>query len=610
MRNIFLLCIALCVITLAVYMQVGNHQFLGFDDNDYVTSNPHVTSGISYKNIVWAFTSIEAANWHPITWLSHMADVQIYGVNPRGHHITNVIIHSVSSVLLLLLLLRITGSLWQSSWVAALFALHPLHVESVAWVAERKDVISAFFWFLTLLMYSEYVAKRKPGLYILALFSFMLGLMSKPMLVTLPIIMLLMDYWPLGRYRDEEQEQGLRQLFHRSLPLVREKLPFFACSLFSGIVTIYAQHMGGATRSLEVVPFLLRIENSLVAYVTYIIKTLWPHDLAVLYPFPSTLPLWQVIGSLCVLILVTVSTIRYRRRNPYLAVGWFWFLITLVPVIGLIQVGNQAMADRYMHIPVIGLFIMAAWGVPDLTTGLQHRKAILAVIAGATIVVSGVLTWHQLGYWRDSISLFRHTLHVTTGNYLIHNNLGTALFEKGVLNAAIQEYQMALQTNPNYTKAHYNLGVVLAEKGDLDAAIREYQIVLRISPNDMEAHNNLGAAFTGKGNLDAAIQEYQVALRISPNNKDTHNNLGVAFVSKGDLDSAINEFRNVLRLNPNDIDAHSNMGVALAKKGDLNAAIQEFQTVLRITPNDTYAHDNLGRALAEMKTMGDVRKSR
>jgi hypothetical protein len=331
-RHLGLICMGLVIVIFAVYMQTANHQFLTLDDNDYVTNNPHVTSGITGENIIWAFTSVDEANWHPVTWLSHMADVQFYGMNPQGHHLTNVVIHTVSSLLLLFFLLRVTGSLWQSSFVAVLFAIHPLHVESVAWVAERKDVLSAFFWFLTLFVYSEYVAKLKPTLYILSLFSFVLGLMSKPMLVTLPIVMLLMDFWPLDRYRHDEKGNRLRRL----KALIKEKIPFFVFSLMSAGVTIYAQGKGGAIKRFDVIPFGFRVENALISYVRYIIKTLWPHDLAVLYPIPLTYPLWQCIGSLILLLLISGATIWVGRQHPYLTVGWCWFLITLLPVIGLI----------------------------------------------------------------------------------------------------------------------------------------------------------------------------------------------------------------------------------------------------------------------------------
>lgn len=514
---------ALVIIILAVYMKAGNHQFLDFDDRDYVTNNSHVASGITYDNIIWAFTSVDKSNWHPITWLSHMADVQLYGMNPRGHHLTNVVIHTASSVLLLLLLFRLTGALWQSSFVAFLFALHPLHVESVAWVAERKDVLSAFFWFFTLLLYAAYVARPKPALYLFALFSFVLGLMSKPMLVTLPVVMLLIDFWPLHRWQHEK----LRPISGRALAIIKEKIPFFACSILSSIITIYAQYHGGAMSSLDEMPYQVRVENALISYVKYIGKTLWPHDLAVFYP-PSAFSLWQVINSLLFLSIVTTIVIRAMRRYPYLLVGWFWFLVTLVPVIGLIQVGGQSMADRYSYIPVIGLFIMVAWGIPDLTVGMKHRQSILSMLAGVVIIVFSAQTWRQLGYWHDNISLFRHTIQVTTDNYIIHNNLGGALAENGDLDAAILEYQEALRINPNDVKTHNNLGIALGKKGAFDAAIKEFQASLRINPTDGEIHNNLGFTLFNKGSMDAAIHEYQEALRLNPNDTKAYYNLEMA----------------------------------------------------------------------------------
>lgn len=494
LRSIIVVSAALITITLAVYWQVGNHEFLNYDDNVYVTGNPHVATGITGPNILWAFTSVHAANWHPITWLSHMMDAQIYGMNPRGHHLTNVVIHAISTVLLFLLLFQLTSSIWQSAFVAALFALHPLHVESVAWVAERKDVLSAFFWFLTLLLYAEYVTKKKPLMYFLSLSSFVLGLMAKPMLVTLPAVMLLMDFWPLNRCTIKEQEPGQRRLLDDQSPLMillKEKIPFLACSLLSAAVTIYAQRKGGAIKNFVEMPFGLRLENSVIAYVTYLYKTLWPHDLAVLYPLPSAFPLWQVVCSLLVLLLVSVATILVWRRHLYLAVGWFWFLITLVPVIGLVQVGAQSMADRYTYIPLIGIFIMVTWGVPALTRYLPYRQGILALIAGVVVIASAALTWQQLGYWQDNVALYRHTLQVTSGNYIAHDNLGDALAQKGDLDAAINEAKESLRINPSLPETHVTLGDALAQKGDPGTAIKEYQEALRINANFFEARRNL-----------------------------------------------------------------------------------------------------------------------
>jgi tetratricopeptide (TPR) repeat protein len=561
------LCIALVIIISAVYAQVGNQPFLNMDDNTYVTDNFHVASGITAQNIAWAFTSVDAANWHPLTWLSHMTDARLYGMNPRGHHLTNVVLHIISSLLLFLFLLRVTGAVWRSVLVAALFALHPLHVESVAWVAERKDVLSGLFWFLTLLLYCRYAATRSAALYAVTLVCFVLGLMAKPMLVTLPLVMLLLDYWPLGRCRSGKQ--GEPGFFNTVTPLIKEKIPFFVCSLLSASITIYAQQKGGALADIATAPLLLRIENALVAYVTYIAKTLWPQDLAPLYLFPAAIPLWQAAGALVILLLTSVATIRLRQRAPWLAVGWFWFIITLVPVIGLVKVGSQSMADRYSYIPLTGLFIMAAWGVPELLKRMAYRKAICGLLAGAAICISTTLTWQQLGYWQDNISLYRHTLQATTGSDIIHTNLGLALAIKGDTEGAMQEYRNALRINPGFPGAHNGLGAAFQAQGFWDAAISEYREALRLSPAYSDAfatHNNLALVLSAKGDLAGAIREYQEALRINSDNADVHFNLALALSSAGNVEGAIREYRETLRLNPNDRDAQKNLAAALARK--------------------------------------------
>jgi tetratricopeptide (TPR) repeat protein len=588
----------LCAITLAVYWQVGNHQFLNFDDNVYVTGNPHVTGGITGRNIVWAFTSVDAGNWHPLTWLSHMTDAQLFGMDPRGHHLTNVVLHALSTLLLLLLLIRLTGQRWHSAFVAALFALHPLHVESVAWVAERKDVLSGLFWFLTLLLYAEFVRKRKTWMYLLSLCSFVLGLMAKPMLVTLPVVMLLLDFWPFARYGKEKCV----------ITLFKEKIPFFLCSLLSVLVTIYAQNKGGAIGKLSEFPFAARCQNALVAYATYIGKTLWPHNLAVYYPFPVSIPLWQVIGSLLLLTILSVAAIKTRNRQPYLVVGWFWFIITLLPVIGLIQVGDQSMADRYSYIPLIGLFIVAAWGCADAMKNLPYRKSAATMLAGAVILASAAVTWQQLGYWRDSSTLYRHDLRVTTGNNKIHYNLGLALQAEGDLDGAIQNYQEALRINPSMSDTHNNLGVALQAKGYLDPAIREYQAALRINPDYINAHINLGALLYMRGELDAAIDEYRKALLINPDDTDAHYNLGIVFHAKGNPDGAIQVYREVLRKDPNHVKAYSNLGSALAQQGDLEGAIRSFQEALKISPDDSTVKQNLELALTQKRMRSEAHR--
>jgi protein O-mannosyl-transferase len=562
MRKLVITCLALIVVTFTVYLQVADHEFINFDVQTYVTSNPHVATGLTSSNVLWAFTAFEAGNWHPLTWLSHMTDVQLYGLNPAAHNLTNVALHALASVLLLLLLFRLTKAFWPSTCVAALFALHPLHVESVAWIAERKDVLSALFCFLTLLLYAGYVRNRKSGLYLLTLLSFMLGLMSKPMLVTLPAVMLLVDFWPLGRFAPKGDGAGPHPA--KWSLLITEKLPFFACSLVSGIVTIYAQRSSGAVASVKTIPVLLRIENALVSYAKYVALTLWPHDLALLYPFPLSIPLWQVAGALLILVAISAAALRGRERYPYLLLGWLWFLVTLLPVSGLLQAGSQSMADRYSYIPSIGLFIMAAWGVSDLARRHRQGSAICAVLATLAITASAAATWRQLGYWRDSTTLYRRTLEVTSNNWLIRCNLGLTYALKGESEAALEQYRESLRINPSFPESHAGMGLVLAARGDIDGAIREYQESLKLKPDFKEARNNLGLALSHKGDLDAAIGEYQEALRISPEYLEAKNNLGIALARKGRLSEAIEEFQEVLRSSPNDAEAQANLNHALS----------------------------------------------
>jgi hypothetical protein len=527
MRIIFVLGMALAILTIATYFQTVHHEFLLYDDYQYVTKNPHVATGLDTTNISWAFTSFEAANWHPLTWLSHMLDVQLYGLDARGHHLTNMLIHTGSALLLLLFLYQTTGAPWQSFVTAALFALHPLHVESVAWIAERKDVLSAFFGLITLILYARYSKQQRRGPYFLALIAYVCGLMTKPMLITIPLIMLLLDFWPLNRYGTAQQAADPMSLL-RLRSLILEKVPFLLCAFLSAVVTISAQHWSGAIRNLQEVSLPLRIGNALTAYLGYLQKTVWPKDLAILYPLPPDYPLGQLFAAMLILSLATGAIWKYRSRFPYLLTGWFWYLITLLPVIGIIPIGDQAMADRYTYVPLIGLFIMASWGIPQLLAPLPFRKGILTLLTITVIAALTALTYRQLGFWRDSITLFRHTLNVTTNNYRIHNNLGVALAQQGDSNGAIAEYLAALHLEPNFIEAHNNLGNAFATRGDFDAAIQAYRQVLSLNPAIPEAHNNLGFALAQQGNLTAAIAEYQEALRLRPDFAAARYNLRTA----------------------------------------------------------------------------------
>jgi len=486
-----LICLFLGLFTLAVYWQVENHEFLDYDDNDYITENHHIMRGVTFENMAWAFTAEVSSNWHPLTLLSHMLDCQLYGLDSGSHHVTNLFFHITNTLLLFFVLKRMTDALWQSAFVAALFALHPLHVESVAWIAERKDVLSTFFWILTMWCYVRYVDRPRVNRYLLVVLFFMLGLMTKPMLVTLPFVLLLLDYWPLKRFQFRQPGK---------LRLILEKLPLLVLSAASCFLTYFIQHRWGAVEPLSVHPLTVRIANVLISYIAYMGKMIWPFHLAVLYPYSRTFPWWQVSGACLLLVFISLVVIRTVRQRPYLAVGWLWYMGTLVPVIGLVQVGVQAMADRYTYVPFIGLFIAIAWGVPELVARWRHRISLLACISSATLLLLMILTWMQLQHWKDGITVFEHAVHVTNNNMVGHAVLATALISDGQLNEAVIHLNESLRINSEYAMAHNNLGVALTLQGRTAEAIRHYSEALRINPRYSDAYKNLNRALSLQGN--------------------------------------------------------------------------------------------------------------
>ena len=491
-----MVCLFLIMATIVVYWQVRNHEFVNFDDSEYITENRHAQAGLTWKGIIWAFTTTHAGNWHPLTWLSHMLDCQIYGLNAGGHHLTSLLFHIVNTLLLFVVLNRLTGALWRSAFVAALFALHPLHVESVAWVAERKDVLSTFFWMLTMWAYIRYT--ERPGLntYFFVLLFLILGLMSKPMLVTLPFVLLLMDYWPLGRLQSGLSRRKSSPKIQESpaFRLVWEKVPLFAITVVSSIATFLVQQASGALQSLDVLPFKIRIANTLVTYISYIVKMIWPLDLAVFYPHSGMRPIWQVLGAGLLLVCISVLLIRAARRRPYLAVGWLWYLGTLVPVIGVVQVGAQSMADRYTYVPLIGLFVMIAWGIPDLLGQWRHKKTGLALISALLISTLTVISMLQLRHWNNTITLFEHALNETEDNCVAHYNIGVAFTKQNKMDRAIKHFSEVLRIRPNHPDSHYNLGVALLHKRKFEKAIVHFREAQRIKPDFFEARMNLQAA--------------------------------------------------------------------------------------------------------------------
>jgi tetratricopeptide (TPR) repeat protein len=564
-----LACLGLVAVTWMVFGQTLAHDFVNFDDHVYVYENPLVIRGLSTEGIIGAFTHTHARNWHPLTTVSHMVDCQLYGPNPGGHHLTNVILHTIAVLLLFLVLKRMTDVLWQSAFVAALFAIHPLHVESVAWIAERKDVLSAVFFMLTLAAYTGYARAPSTARYLLVALLFAFGLMSKPMLVTLPFVLLLLDYWPLGRIGGQKLEVGTR--LRR---LITEKIPLFALSMLSCIATLLAQKQGPL--AIDQLPFLWRLNNTFVSYVTYIWQMFWPARLAVFYPhLNNRLPLVEVILAIAFLIGISLVVIYLRRTKPYLVTGWFWYLGMLVPVIGLIQVGEQANADRYTYLPQIGLYIMMAWTIGDLllgsTTGV--RRALAGVGATIVIVILGVRASGQASYWKNSETLWNHTLAVTGENDLAHNNLGFLFLRSGELDKAISEFQAALDIRSRNTEIHYRLGAALIQ-------------------------NNIGNAFARKQLWDKAIQHLQEAVKLRPDYADAYFNLGSVLFQQGRLDDAIAQWQKALTMRPRDAEAHRNMASALRKQGNVKEAISEYEQALNLAPEDSMALNNLAWILA------------
>ena len=559
----------LALATVAVYWPVRGHEFVNYDDGPYVYENPHVRAGLTGESVKWAFTAMHSYNWHPLTWLSHMLDCQLYGLDSGKHHITSLLFHAANTALLFLVLRRMTGALWRSAFVAALFALHPLHVESVAWVSERKDVLSTLFWLLTMLAYVRYAEKRCPARYVPVVVLFALGLTAKPMLVTLPIVLLLLDYWPLGRVEDELSVAGTKVGAYWRL--VREKLPLFALAAASGVITYLVQRSGGAVKTLEQFSPGIRVGNAFVAYLKYIGKMFWPRALAVFYPHPgSALRLWQVVAAVLLLASISALVYRLRRRHRYLVMGWAWYVVTLIPVIGILQVGTHEMADRYTYVPLVGLFVMVAWGVPEMVARWRHRQVGLAVSAAAVLSVLTACTWQQVGHWRDSETLFEHTLRVTSNNALAHTNLGHALLEQGKADEATGHLTKALAIQPGYVKARTNLGIALA----------------------------------GQGRFDEAVAHFAEALACDPDNLDAHYNMGVAMIKRGDLKAAAGHFSEVLRIKPDDADAHFSLGAILMTQGKLSEAAAEFEEVLRLRPE----HGNARRYLDEVQQVERKRR--
>jgi protein O-mannosyl-transferase len=599
-----LVCLFLALTILSVYWQVINHEFIDLDDDIYVFNNRHVQSGLVLENISWAFgiSNKDIAYWHPLTWISHMLDCHIYGLRPGMHHLTSLIFHIANSVLLFLAFRTMTGDVWKSAFIAALFALHPINVDSVAWLAERKNVLSTFFWMLTILAYAHY--SERPGLcrYLLTFLFFAFGLLAKPMIVTLPFALLLLDYWPLGRLRHPIIPSAFR--------LGMEKVPFLfisAISIYLSTSSLVSVEGHGNMISLEQVPLELRISNALVSYVSYIGKMVWPHDLAVHYPYPGTISLWKTVSSFIFLIFTSLLVVLSIKREPYLSTGWFWYIGTLIPVIGLVQAGLwPAMADRWAYVPLIGMFIVIAWGIPELLARWRYKKTILALLGVTVLSILTARTFFQIQYWKNSITLFEHSLYVSNNSFVLQNNLGNALLNLGKTADAIKHLSEALRINPRFAEAHNNLGRALDMQGATAEAISHYHEALRLKPRLPTAHNNLGVALAKQGAIAESISRYREALQLNPDYAEACYNLGNAMLAQGKITEAIGHYSEALRIKPNYAEAHNNLGVALARQGKMTEAVEHLSEALRINPGYADAQKNLKSALSSQGKTNDV----
>ena len=577
--RVVLVCAALALLIFIVFEPVLHSELIGFDDSTYVTRNPHTRAGLTRDSIAWAFGFKTSTYWHPLTWLSHMLDCQLFGLNPGMHHLTNLVLHIANSLLLFLVLKRMTRSLGKSFFVALLFALHPINVDSVAWVAGRKNILSTFFWMLVMLSYAFYSERPSLCRYVLVLLFFVLGLLAKPMLVTLPFVLILLDYWPLERIRfasaadgDNGKNSDANISDNKGTGISRlllEKIPFLALSVVSMFLSYLPLQQRDRVISTEAVPMMLRIANALVSYVSYIKNMFWPKGLAIFYPYPDSIPIWQTIVSLLLLVFVTVLLIRLFRSKRYLTMGWLWYVGTCIPIIGLVQVGLwPAMADRWMYVPLIGLFIIISWGVGDIGAKWRYRRIALCTSGVILLFALTVCTRLQLRHWRNSVTVFGRALSAGGDSSIMHNNLGLALQLEGSVDEAIDHYHKALELDPNYAKAHNNLGNALVLQGNINQAISHYRLALEMEPDFAEAHYNLGNMLQSQGESEEAIKHLRRALQIKPDYASAHNNLANILLSQGSIDDAIEHYRQALKIEPNNKTIRNNLETVVKFKSE------------------------------------------
>ena len=622
-RPDLLILLGLAVVTFGIYAQVIGHRFITFDDPTYIYENPMVNRGVTLEGLTWAFTTFHQANWHPLTWIAHMIDSELFGMFAGGHLLVNAVIHTANTLLLFWFLLRTTHARWSSALVAALFALHPLHVESVAWASERKDMLSTFFGLLCLIAYTRYAEAPSIRRYAWTAIMLTLGLLAKPMLVTWPFVMLLLDYWPLRRVRGSEMLVGAidpdrpggsgepplpQNLWRRGgwsllRGLIVEKIPLLVLVAVSAVITFLAQSHLGAVRTFTEFPVTLRLSNALVSYAKYLLLAFWPNDLSVYYPYTGTdIPAWQIIGAALLLIAITAFCLSQRKPRAYLIVGWLWFLGTLVPVIGLVQVGAQTMADRYFYIPSIGLFISIVFGLADIAERRHVAPWLSAAVANVVLLVLAVLTKAQIHLWTDSFTLFNHALAVTPPNYTIETCLGFAFGKSHRYDDATAHFQKALKIRPDFYDALFNMGVNRFYQGRLPEAVEYYQAAIHSQPGAPQAHMQLALALWKQNRSEAACDEMRRASQLAPKDASIRSDLGLALARSGRIPEAIDQLHEALRLNPQSAEAHNDLGLALLASGQTRESIPEFEAALRLKPELRDSADNLRRAQAQLSS--------
>jgi protein O-mannosyl-transferase len=589
------------------FAEVRGFAFVNYDDNEYVYDNPPVRAGLTAHGLTWAFTAVHSANWHPLTWLSHMLDSELFGLDAGWHHLSNVALHAAATVVLFGALRALTGSPLRSAFVAALFAVHPLHVESVAWVSERKDVLSALFWAGAMWAWARYARRPAPGPYLLVVLLFVLGLLAKPMVVTLPFALLLLDVWPLGR-------TPLAKPAGEPVPvatfgaLVREKVPLFAISAIASVVTFLAQRAGGAVTTLAALPIPIRFENAIVAYAAYLGKTIWPTGLAAFYPYRMPLPTAEIAIAAVVLVAITLFALRIFRTRPYVLVGWLWYLGTLVPVIGIVRVGDQAMADRFTYLPHLGVFLVLAWGVPDLLSRRPAARRLLVPLAVATVLACVVVTRAQVSHWRDSVTLLEHALAVTERNHLAEMNLSAALLERGEAEAALDHARRAVDLDPADSRVHVNYGVALARMGDPDRARASYERAIGIDPENRMAHLNLALLLSEEERWDESMREYREVLLRDPAHAKAHAGLAWILARVGRRDEAIASYERAIAADSGLLSAYNGLALELEAAGRRDAALDAWKSALAIDPNEFRLRVNLAASLAGMGRLDEAER--